>query len=116
MKEEENVSFDTSITITDNAVKELKNLLEDEADTTAVRVFVQGGGCSGFQYGFSFEENVSDEDLVIEREGVKICVDSLSYQYLDGASVDFEEQLMHRQFVINNPNATTSCGCGSSLS
>lgn len=107
---------DIDLTITDKAVEALKDLLADEGNDTAVRVFVQGGGCSGFQYGFSFEDTVSKDDSIIEREGVKVCVDPLSYQYLSGASVDFEDSMMSRQFVINNPNATSTCGCGSSFS
>jgi len=79
-------------------------------------VFVSGGGCSGFQYGFQFEEAVADDDTVIEKDGVALLVDPMSYQYLAGAEIDYTEGIEGAQFVIRNPNATTTCGCGSSFS
>ena len=80
-----------------------------------LRVYVQGGGCSGFQYGFQFEETMADDDLEFERNGVKLLVDSMSLQYLSGAKIDFVDDLMGTRFVVNNPNAATTCGCGSSF-
>ena len=81
-----------------------------------LRVFVTGGGCSGFQYGFTFDEDVADDDTIVEREGVSLVVDPMSFQYLAGAEVDYQEGLEGSRFVIKNPNATTTCGCGSSFS
>ena len=81
-----------------------------------LRVYVAGGGCSGFQYGFTFDEAVQDGDTQVENDGVTLLVDPLSYQYLVGAEVDYKEDLQGSQFVIRNPNATTTCGCGSSFS
>lgn len=95
-------------------VKEL--ILEEGNDALMLRVFITGGGCSGFQYGFTFEENVTEGDTVVENDGVKLLVDPMSYQYLVGAEVDYTEGLEGAQFVIRNPNATTTCGCGSSFS
>jgi len=82
----------------------------------ALRVAVEGGGCSGFQYGFTFDENVTDDDTRVENAGVTLLIDPLSYQYLIGAEIDYKEDLQGAQFIINNPNATTTCGCGSSFS
>ena len=81
-----------------------------------LRIFVQGGGCSGFQYGFTFDENEQDGDTVVENQGVKLLIDPMSYQYLVGAEIDYSEGLEGAQFVIRNPNAVTTCGCGSSFS
>jgi iron-sulfur cluster insertion protein len=81
-----------------------------------LRVFISGGGCSGFQYGFTFEEGLGEEDTVVENQGVKLLIDPMSYQYLVGAEIDYTEGLEGAQFVIRNPNATTTCGCGSSFS
>ena len=81
-----------------------------------LRVYISGGGCSGFQYGFAFEEQRNEDDLVVERDGVTLLVDPLSFQYLAGAEVDYRESLQGSQFVIRNPNAKTTCGCGSSFS
>ena len=80
-----------------------------------MRVFVQGGGCSGFQYGFTLDELTNDDDFIIEKPGLKILVDSMSMQYLQGASIDYVEEIMGSQFVIKNPNAQSTCGCGSSF-
>lgn len=95
-------------------VKEL--LAAEEDPNMPLRVFVQGGGCQGFQYGFQFEEKAAEDDEIIERDGVTFLVDSLSMQYLVGAEIDFKEDLEGSQFVIRNPNAVTSCSCGSSFS
>ena len=95
----------------------VKNLIEEERnDELKLRVFVSGGGCSGFQYGFTFDENIQDGDTKIEKNGVMLLVDPMSFQYLSGAEIDYKEDLEGSQFVIKNPNATTTCGCGSSFS
>ena len=102
---------------TDNAANKVKQLIEEEGnDKLMLRVFVTGGGCSGFQYGFTFDEAVQDGDTQIENQGVKLLIDPMSFQYLVGAEIDYKEGLEGSQFVINNPNATTTCGCGSSFS
>jgi len=102
---------------TDSAASKVKALIADEGNSELkLRVYVTGGGCSGFQYGFKFDENINDGDTAIEHNGVTMVVDPLSIQYLTGAEVDFVEGLQGAQFVIKNPNATTTCGCGSSFS
>jgi len=102
---------------TDSAAAKVKSLIEEEgAADLKLRVFVSGGGCSGFQYGFTFDEVVNDDDTVIEKNGVKLLIDPMSFQYLVGAEIDYTESLQGSQFVIKNPNATTTCGCGSSFS
>ena len=102
---------------TDAAAVKVKSLIEEERnDALKLRVFVTGGGCSGFQYGFTFDENIQDGDTQIENAGVTLLVDPMSFQYLVGAEVDYKEGLEGSQFVIKNPNATTTCGCGSSFS
>ena len=107
----------TPITITDSAVAKIADLLAEENNPKlCLRTFVQGGGCSGFQYGFTFDEEQAEDDFVIERESVKILVDSMSYQYLMGAEIDYKEDLMGASFTIKNPIAQTTCGCGSSFS
>ena len=98
------------------AVKVRELLQEEQNDALKLRVFISGGGCSGFQYGFTFDENQSDDDTVVEKEGVKLLVDPMSIMYLAGAEIDYTEGLEGAQFVIRNPNATTTCGCGSSFS
>ena len=103
--------------LTERAVAKVKSLGEDEGGAQLMlRVYVTGGGCSGFQYGFSFEENAAEDDTRVEKDGVTALVDPLSYQYLAGAEVDYKENLEGSRFVINNPNAATTCGCGSSFS
>jgi len=105
------------LVVTQNAADKVKALIEEEGnDALKLRVFVTGGGCSGFQYGFSFDEKVNDGDTAIEKDGVLFLVDPMSYQYLVGAELDYQEGLMGAQFMINNPNASTTCGCGSSFS
>jgi iron-sulfur cluster insertion protein len=95
----------------------VKELIEEEGNPNLMlRVFVQGGGCSGFQYGFTFDEDISDDDTRMEKNGVSLLVDAMSYQYLVGAEIDYKDGLEGAQFVIRNPNATTTCGCGSSFS
>ena len=105
------------LVFTDAAAIKVKSLIDEEGnDALKLRVFVTGGGCSGFQYGFTFDENVQEGDTVVENEGVTLLVDPMSFQYLVGAEVDYKEGLEGSQFVIKNPNATTTCGCGSSFS
>lgn len=105
------------LVFTDAAVNKVKSLLEEEQnDKLKLRVYITGGGCAGFSYGFTFDENMADDDAVVERDGVMLVVDPMSYQYLAGSEVDYREGLQGSQFVINNPNATTTCGCGSSFS
>lgn len=105
------------LVFTDAAADKVKNLIEEEKnDSLKLRVFVSGGGCSGFQYGFTFDENVQDGDTRVEKNGVTLLVDPMSFQYLTGAEIDYKEDLEGSQFVIKNPNATTTCGCGSSFS
>ena len=106
-----------AILFTDNAAHKVKQLIEEEGnDALKLRVFVQGGGCSGFQYGFTFDEDIQEDDTVMDKEGVLLLIDSMSYQYLLGAEIDYKEDINGAQFVIKNPNATTTCGCGSSFS
>ena len=105
------------LTVTENAAHKVKALIEEEKnEALKLRVFVTGGGCSGFQYGFTFDENINDGDTAIEKDGVTFLVDPMSYQYLVGAELDYTESLAGAQFVIKNPNASTTCGCGSSFS
>ncbi|MBU2710512.1 iron-sulfur cluster insertion protein ErpA [Zooshikella harenae] len=114
-------TFDPNETVAINfsaaAAAKVKDLIEEEGNgQLKLRVFVTGGGCSGFQYGFTFEEDMADDDTQVERDGVLLVVDPLSFQYLVGAEVDYQEGLEGSRFVVNNPNATTTCGCGSSFS
>ncbi len=105
------------LVFTDAAALKVKTLIDEEGDQSLkLRVFISGGGCSGFQYGFTFESNEGDGDTVVENHGVKLLVDPMSIQYLMGAEIDYSEGLEGAQFVIRNPNATTTCGCGSSFS
>ena len=102
---------------TDSAAIKVKELIEEEGNADLkLRVFVSGGGCSGFQYGFTFDEITNDDDTIVEKNGVQLLVDPMSYQYLVGAEIDYKDDLEGSQFVIKNPNATTTCGCGSSFS
>ncbi|ETF01043.1 iron--sulfur cluster insertion protein ErpA [Advenella kashmirensis W13003] len=102
---------------TEAAATKVKDLLIDEGNPELkLRVFVQGGGCSGFQYGFTFDEVVNEDDTTIDKNGVQLLVDPMSFQYLVGAEIDYKEDIEGSQFVIRNPNATTTCGCGSSFS
>jgi iron-sulfur cluster insertion protein len=102
---------------TDSAATKVSELIREEGNPNLkLRVFVSGGGCSGFQYGFTFDENEEDGDTCVENGGVKLLIDPMSFQYLAGAEIDYKEDLEGAQFVIRNPNATTTCGCGSSFS
>jgi iron-sulfur cluster insertion protein len=97
------------------AAKVRELLAEENNPDLRLRVFVQGGGCSGFQYGFTFDETVNDDDTTIQKDGVELLIDPMSFQYLVGAEIDYKDDLDGAQFVIRNPNATTTCGCGSSF-
>jgi iron-sulfur cluster insertion protein len=106
----------TPLFLSDSAVSKVRELVEEEGnEDLKLRVFVTGGGCSGFQYGFSFDEVQDDEDAVIEKDGMSLLVDPMRYQYLVGATVDYQEGLQGSQFVVQNPNASSTCGCGSSF-
>lgn len=101
---------------TESAATKVRQLIAEENNSALMlRVFVSGGGCSGFQYGFTFEETANEDDTRIEKSGVTLLIDPLSYQYLVGAEIDYQEDLQGAQFVIKNPNAKTTCGCGSSF-
>jgi len=106
-----------NLILTEAAGEKINDLLAEENDPALkLRTFVQGGGCSGFSYGFTFDSDVNEDDYVIEQHGCTILVDAMSMQYLQGATVDYVEEIMGSRFVINNPNAQTTCGCGSSFS
>ena len=107
----------TPLVFTDNAAKKVKELIEEEGSPDLkLRVFVSGGGCSGFQYGFTFEEEVNDDDTQVMKDTVTLLIDPMSLQYLMGAEIDYTDSLQGSQFVIRNPQATSTCGCGSSFS
>jgi len=102
---------------TDSAANKVKELIVEEGNPELkLRVFVTGGGCSGFQYGFTFDEVTNEDDTIMEKNGVTLLIDPMSFQYLVGAEIDYSEGLQGSQFVIKNPNATSTCGCGSSFS
>ena len=105
-----------TLVFTDAAAHKVSELIVEEANPQLkLRVFVSGGGCSGFQYGFTFDENVEEGDTQVQNAGVTLLIDPMSFQYLMGAEIDYREDLEGSQFVIRNPNATTTCGCGSSF-
>lgn len=107
----------SAMVFSDNAAKKVKSLIDEEGnDSLKLRVYITGGGCSGFSYGFSFDEEAKEGDTIVENAGVTMLVDQMSIQYLMGSEVDYKEGLQGSQFVVNNPNATTTCGCGSSFS
>jgi iron-sulfur cluster insertion protein len=111
------VEMPAPLVFSDSAASKVKQLIDEEGNADLkLRVFVQGGGCSGFQYGFTFDEVVNEDDTTMVKNGVTLLIDSMSYQYLVGAEIDYKEDLEGAQFVIKNPNATTTCGCGSSFS
>ncbi len=111
------LNMPSSLLFTEAAAIKVRELIEEEKNPALMlRVFVSGGGCSGFQYGFTFEENAAEDDMRVERNGVTLLIDPLSLQYLTGAEIDYQEDLNGAQFVIKNPNAKTTCGCGSSFS
>ena len=108
---------DTPLAFTHAAASKVAQLIKDEGNPDLMlRIYIQGGGCSGFQYGFKFDETIMEGDAEIETDGVKLLVDPMSLQYLNGAEVDYTEGLQGAQFVVRNPNASTTCGCGSSFS
>ena len=108
--------LDAPLVFTESAAAKVRELISEEGNAELkLRVYIQGGGCSGFQYGFEFDENQADDDLAVVTEGVTLLVDPLSLQYLMGATVDYTETLAGAQFSIRNPNAKTTCGCGSSF-
>ena len=110
-------SIDAPLLFTDSAAAKVRSLIDEEGNPELkLRVYITGGGCSGFQYGFEFDEARGEDDLAVQRDGVTLLVDPLSLQYLMGAEVDYRESLAGSQFVIRNPNAKTTCGCGSSFS
>ena len=101
----------------DSAAEKVRELIDEEGNNALkLRVFVTGGGCSGFQYGFTFDEETNDDDASMEKNGVTLLIDAMSYQYLVGAEIDYQEGIEGAQFVIKNPNASSTCGCGSSFS
>lgn len=106
-----------AVIISPNAIRKVQSLLEEEGNfDLKLRVFVTGGGCSGFQYGFTFDEVVADDDTAVTEGNVTVLIDSMSYTYLTGAQIDYQENLEGSKFVVNNPNAETTCGCGLSFS
>ena len=108
--------LDTNIQMSARAADKVSELIQDEGnDELKLRVFVTGGGCSGFSYGFTFDDDIAQDDTVVRRSGVTMVVDPMSYQYLVGADVDFKEDLQGSQFVVTNPNASSTCGCGNSF-
>lgn len=109
------MSWQAQIALSERAASKVRQLIEEEGDDLKLRVFVTGGGCSGFSYGFTFDEAVADDDAVVQRDGITMVVDSLSYQYLSGSEVDYREDLQGAQFVVSNPNAASTCGCGNSF-
>jgi len=105
------------LVFTENAAAKVKQLIDEEGNMDLkLRVFVSGGGCSGFQYGFTFDETVNEDDTTMQKNGVVLLIDPMSLQYLGGAEIDYQENAEGAQFVIKNPNATSTCGCGSSFS
>ena len=112
----DNQDMPAPINFTDSAAKKVAELIAEEGNPNLkLRVFVQGGGCSGFQYGFTFDEKVNEDDTSRMKDGVELLIDPMSYQYLVGAEIDYKEDINGAQFVIKNPNVTSTCGCGSSF-
>ena len=111
------IEMPAPINFTDSAASKVAELIAEEGNPDLkLRVFVQGGGCSGFQYGFTFDETVNEDDTTMTKNGVKLLIDSMSYQYLLGAEIDYKEDINGAQFVIKNPTVSSTCGCGSSFS
>ncbi len=109
--------MESDLKITNDAVTRINQLLETKGNPELMlRVYIQGGGCSGFQYGFQFDDAQQEDDISIDHSGIRVLVDMLSLQYLDGAEIDYKDDLMGSRFLVNNPNASTTCGCGSSFS
>lgn len=106
-----------AMSFTDNAARKVRALIEEEGnDNLKLRVYITGGGCAGFSYGFKFDEEAKEDDTQVENHGVTLLVDPMSIQYLAGSEVDYTEGLQGAQFIVKNPNATSTCGCGSSFS
>lgn len=105
----------TDISVSESAAKQIVKILEKQNDKSALRVSVEGGGCSGFSYKFDLVNETNDDDLIIEKDGAKVLIDSISVAYIDGSVIDFIDDLMGQSFQINNPNVTSSCGCGVSF-
>ena len=111
------IDTSTSIQFTENAARKVGEIAAQESNTNLkLRVYIEGGGCSGFQYGFEMAASANDDDTIIENGGAMLLIDPLSFQYLAGAEVDYQIDLMGSRFVVNNPNAVTTCGCGASFS
>jgi len=106
----------TAVSITKNAADKIINLLNEENPGMKMRLSISGGGCSGFQYGFEFDSDYGDDDIIFNENGAELVVDKVSIMYLNGSIVDFEDKLMESSFKVNNPNAASSCGCGTSFS
>jgi iron-sulfur cluster insertion protein len=106
----------SSLSLTEGAVKKINSLSSQEENGVNLRVYVTGGGCSGFQYGFSFDQEIDEEDTCITKGGANLVIDPLSFQYLVGSTIDYSEDLAGSKFIVKNPNATTTCGCGESFS
>ena len=104
------------ISLTPAAADKIRTLMAEDTDVSVLRVAVEGGGCSGFQYGFTFDETINEDDTTLQKAGVTLLIDPMSLQYLAGAEIDYQENVEGAQFVIKNPNATSTCGCGSSFS
>jgi iron-sulfur cluster insertion protein len=114
---EPNNEINAPLQFTENAAIKVKQLIEEDGNNNLnLRVFISGGGCSGFQYGFTFDESVNDDDTVITKQDVKLLIDPMSFQYLIGAEIDYQENVEGARFVIKNPGASSTCGCGSSFS
>lgn len=110
------IEMPAPINFTDSAANKVAELIAEEGNPDLkLRVFVQGGGCSGFQYGFTFDQTVNEDDTTMEKNGVQLLIDAMSYQYLVGAEIDYKEDISGSQFVIKNPNVSNTCGCGSSF-
>jgi len=106
----------TKVTLSERAARRIASILSKEADGTALRVSVSGGGCSGFQYGFDLDQSRTDDDLIVERNGAVVLIDSVSLPFVGGSEIDFVDDLIGQSFQVKNPNATASCGCGTSFS
>jgi iron-sulfur cluster assembly accessory protein len=105
-----------NVTLSERAARRIASILSEEPAGTALRISVAGGGCSGFQYGFDLDRTRAEDDLIVERDGAVVLIDSVSLPYLGGSEVDFVDDLIGQSFKVNNPNATASCGCGTSFS
>ncbi len=108
--------MEQAVTLSDRAAEQIRHIVEGEQPPKMLRVSVSGGGCSGFQYGFDLDDNRSDDDFVIEKNGVTVLIDSVSLMYMEGSEIDFVDDLIGAAFQVRNPNATASCGCGTSFS